>query len=45
MDEEMTTMEKNNTRELVDQPKSKDIISLKWYIKASIKKMTTFKST
>ena len=33
MDEEIATIEKNNTWELVDLPKGKDVIRLKWIYK------------
>ena len=37
MDDETATIEKNNTWELVDQPKKKEVIVLKWVYKTKYK--------
>ena len=37
MDDEIATIEKNNTRELVDLPKNKEVIGLKWVYKTKYK--------
>ena len=37
MDDEIATIEKNNTWELVDQPKKKEVIALKWVYKTKYK--------
>ena len=37
MDDEIATIKKNNTWELVDQPKKKEVIALKWVYKTKYK--------
>ena len=45
MDDEIATIEKNNTWELVDQPEKKEVIVLNGSIRPSTNKMVQFKST